>query len=190
MSSSEIELPAHASTERDSSPIAKLAHLIGQAARFNGDLYGLGKGEKAALARLDPDGEIRPHQIAALARALIHAGLEPEGWPPETWRRWALIAHGMALAGHASGFLGYQLCAAEVSESRVTKLLTSRGDAFRQLLPRLLRLLASKEVAPNWHELGGLILAEGRDEEKAEAIRMRIAGRYFSALAHSNNKAA
>ncbi len=42
----------------------------------------------------------------------------------------------------------------------MTKLLTSRGDAFRQLLPRLLRLLASKEVAPNWHELGGLILSK------------------------------
>lgn len=190
MSSPETEPQAPTSAERESSPIAKLAQLIGQAARFNGDLYGLGKGEKAALARLDPDGEIRPHQVAALARVLIHAGLEPEDWPPETWRRWALIAHGMALAGHASASLGNQLCAAEVSESRVTKLLTSRGDAFRQLLPRLLRLLASKEVAPNWHELGWLILTGDRDEEKAEAIRMRIAGRYFSALAKANRHAA
>lgn len=96
----------------------------------------------------------------------------------------------MALAGHANGSLGNQLCAAGVSESRVTKLLTSRGDVFRQLLPRLLRLLASKEVAPNWHELGWLILSEGPDKEKAEAIRMRIAGRYFSALAKSNKQAA
>ncbi|AFL73108.1 type I-E CRISPR-associated protein Cse2/CasB [Thiocystis violascens] len=171
-------------------PIAKLAQLIGQAARFNGDLHGLGKGEKAALARLDPDGELRPHQVAALARALIYAGLEPERWSPETatenWRRWALIAHGMALAGHASGSLGKQLCAAGVSESRVTKLLTSRGDALRQLLPRLLRLLASKEVAPNWHELDNLLRHEGQNEETAEAIRTQIAGRYFSALAKSN----
>lgn len=194
MSSPESDPQAPANPEPESSPIAKLAQLIGQAARFNGDLYGLGKGEKAALARLDPDGELRPHQISALARALVHAGIEPEGWPPETapehWRRWALIAHGMALTAHASGALGTQLCSAGVSESRVTKLLTARGDAFRQLLPRLLRLLASKEVAPNWHELGWLILTEGRDEEKAEAIRMRIAGRYFSALAKSNKQAA
>ncbi len=179
-----------ATTEHEGSPIAKLAQLIGQAARFNGDLYGLGKAEKAALTRMDPDGELRPHQIAALARALIYAGLEPEHWQPETWRRWALVAHGMALAGHANGALGNQLCAAKVSESRVTKLLTSRGDAFRQLLPRLLRLLASKEVAPNWHELGWLILHEGRDEDQAEAIRMRIAGRYFSAVAKSEKHAA
>ena len=94
----------------------------------------------------------------------------------------------MALAGHANGSLGNQLCTAGVSESRVTKLLTARGDAFRQLLPRLLRLLAAKEVAPNWHELGGLILNEGRDEGRAEAIRMRIAGRYFSALAKSETQ--
>lgn len=190
MSSTETEIRTAGDAEPAHNPIAKLAGLIGQAARFNGDLYGLGAGERAALARLDPDGELRPHQIAALARAFVHADLEPERWRPETWRRWALIAHGMALAGQAPGPLGNQLCAAGVSESRVTKLLTSRGDAFRQLLPRLLRLLASKEVAPNWHELGGLILHEGRDEDKAEAIRMRIAGRYFAALAKSEQRSA
>ena len=137
MSNPETAPQASTVAEPGSSPIARLAQLIGQAARFKGDLYGLGSGERAALARLDPDGELRPHQIAALARALIHADLEPERWDPDTWRRWALIAHGMALAGYASGSLGNQLCAAGVSESRVTKLLTSRGDAFRQLLPRI-----------------------------------------------------
>lgn len=181
---------APSDTPREVSPIAKLANLIGQAARFSGDLHGLGSGEKAALARLDPDGDWRPHQIAALTRTYIQAGLEPETWQPETWRRWALIAHGIALTGHAQGPLGKQLHEAGVSESRVTKLLTSRGDAFRQLLPRLLRLLASKEVAPNWHELGALILHESRDEPKAEDIRLKIAGRYFSAVNKSEKPAA
>ncbi len=170
-------------------PIARLARIIGQSARFSGDAHGLGSGEHAALARLDPDGDMRPHQIAALSRALIYAELEPEGWRPETWRRWALIAHGMALAGHdgANG-LGQQLFTAGVAESRVNRLLTARGDAFRQLLPRLLRLLAAKEVAPNWRELGGLILQEGRDEARAEATRLRIAGRYFSAQARDKRQ--
>jgi CRISPR system Cascade subunit CasB len=173
--------------EKPASPIARLARIIGQAARFSGDAQGLDKGEHAALARLDPDGELRPHQIAALSRALIYAGLEPESWRPETWRRWALIAHGMALAEHdGSQSLGQQLSTAKVAESRVNRLLTARGDAFRQLLPCLLRLLASKEVAPNWYELGGLILQEGRDEQKAEATRLKIAGHYFSAQAQSN----
>ena len=64
----------------------------------------------------------------------------------------------------------------------MTKLLTTRGDAFDQLLPRILRLMASRGIAPNWNELGALILAEGRDEVKAEELRLRIAGRFFTAL--------
>lgn len=165
-------------------PLSRLARIVGRSARFSGDAHGLDNGELAALARLDPDGELRPQQMAALSKAMVYAGLDAETWRPETWHRWALIAHGMALAGHdASLGLGQQLSKAGVAESRVTKLLTARGSAFRQLLPRMLRLLASKSVAPNWHELGGLILSQERDEEKAEGIRLRIAGKYFTAEA-------
>jgi len=149
-------------------------------------------GERAALARLKPEA-LQPHQVAALARALLAAGLSPEQWHADTWPRWALIAHGIALAGHdGKQKLGKQLADAKVSESRVTKLLTSRGDAFTQLLPRVLRLLASKSVAPNWRELGELVLKEGSSyrnhEADAEAIRLRIAGPYFSALARAVSK--
>ena len=145
-----------------------------------------GPGERAALARLSPDQPRRPHEIAALARALLSAGLQPETWHPATWQRWTLIAHGMALAGHdGAGRLGSQLAQAGVAESRVTKLLTARGDAFTQLLPRVLRLLASKNVRPNWKELGPLVLKENsteyEDTQQAEQIRLRIAGAYFSA---------
>lgn len=179
------EKPLSDQLPRQESPISRLARIIGRSARFESDAHGLDNGERAALARLDPDNDLRPHQIAALSRALAYAELVPENWHPDTWRRWALIAHGMALAGHdGSRSLGMQLSQADVSESRVTKLLTARDDAFRQLLPRLLRLLASKEKSPNWHELGNLILNESRNEEAAEAIRLRIAGRYFSAEAN------
>ena len=110
------------------------------------------------------------------------AGMAPDDWLPETWQRWALLAHGMALAGHdASARLGAQLARAEVSESRVTRLLTARGDSFRQQVPRLLRLMASRSVAPNWLELGALILAAERDDARAEILRLRIAGNYYSA---------
>lgn len=151
-----------------------------------------GAGERAALARLQPDA-LQPHQLAALARALLAAGLSPEQWHADTWPRWALIAHGMALAGHdGKQKLGKQLAHAGVAESRVTKLLTSRGDAFTQLLPRVLRLLASKGVAPNWRELGELVLIEGSNQRssqvKAEEIRLHIAGPYFSALARAESK--
>jgi len=145
-----------------------------------------GTGERAALSRLKADA-LQPHELAALAKALLHAGLNPERWRPETWPRWAMIAQGMALAGHAPGRLGEQLARAGVAESRVTKLLTARGPAFVQLLPRVLRLLASKSVAPNWRELGELVLAEADPTRQAdaEALRLRIAGPYFVELGKS-----
>lgn len=171
-----------ATVERD--PFSALAAHIARKTTSTGD--------RAALARLQPEA-LQPHELAALARALLAAGLSPESWQAQTWPRWALIAQGIALAGHDGKLrLGEQLARAGVAESRVTKLLTSRGDAFRQLLPRLLRLMASKGVAPNWRELGELILLESSIErpqrDSAEALRLRIAGPYFSALARTASK--
>ncbi|MCK2089332.1 type I-E CRISPR-associated protein Cse2/CasB [Thauera aromatica] len=163
------------------SPLARLAQVVARPQRFRGDTAALDNGEQAALARLDPEGP-RPHQVGALARALVLAGISPDDWHPETWQRWALIAHGMALAGHdAASRLGAQLACADVSESRVTRLLTARGDAFRQQVPRVLRLMASRGVAPNWRDFGALILTTDRDEPRAETLRLRIAGGYYAA---------
>lgn len=161
-------------------PIGKLAGFIDRA----------DPGTRAALARLDPQA-MRPHQIAALSRALIEAGLSPDTWNPNTWKRWALVAHGMALAGHDSkGRVGSQFANAGVAEARVTKLLVSRGDAFLQIMPHLLRLLASKQVKPNWYDLSQLIqkndAKESALQQEAEDLRLRIAGDYFSAIARSN----
>ncbi|MCW8199765.1 CRISPR-associated protein Cse2 [Verminephrobacter aporrectodeae subsp. tuberculatae] len=162
-------------TRQRSNPYAVLAAHMQRA----------GSGDRAALARLDPDA-LRPHELAALSRALLSTGLQPETWRAETWLRWTLIVHGVALAGHdGAGRLGKQLANADVSESRVTRLLTARGEAFRQLLPRILRLLASRDVRPNWRELGDLVLKEGSsqpgDAERAEQLRMHIAYSYFAA---------
>ena len=164
-----------------SPPLAKLAGFIERAE----------PGTKAALARLDPDN-LKPNQMAALARALMTAGLEPEYWSLDTWRRWALVAQGMALAGHGKGRLGAQLASAGVAESRVTKLLVSRGEAFLQIVPRLLRLLASKQTSPNWFELSDLIFGDDTTDPdkqaKTEDRRRRVAGDYYAAL-HRTNKA-
>ncbi len=183
-----LEAASDASPEpRTNSGISRLARVI-VSDTSEDDSGVLTTGERAALARLAPGAELRPNQIAALARAFVSAGLDPERWSPDTWQRWALNAHGISLTGHdGSQRLGEQLGRdvasghPVVAESRVTKLLTSRGEAFRQLVPRLLRLLASQEVRPNWNDLGTLILTEGRDEQKAEALRLAIAGRYFAA---------
>mgnify|MGYP000730543816 CR=1 FL=1 len=74
----EQSLPELVIAPQQASPLLKLAQIISQDARFKGDAHGLDNGERAALARLDPDGELRPHQIAALSRALVHADLSPE----------------------------------------------------------------------------------------------------------------
>lgn len=179
---STLELP-EADTQQ-AEPVA--GHPIGKLAGF---IAHADPGTRAALARLDPEA-MRPHQIAALSRALIQAGLSPETWHPSTWKRWALVAHGMALADHdGKGRIGSQLATAGVAEARVTKLLVSRGDAFLQIVPRLLRLLASKQVKPNWYDLSKLIhkndAKDAADQEEAETLRLRIAGDYFSAIARS-----
>lgn len=184
----EASLASPAPRGQSANPIARLARIIGRAARFPGDAYGLGTGERAALARIDPDA-MRAHQVAALSRALVQAEMEPENWRPETLRRWALIAHGMALAGHdGNASLGVQLFRAGVAESRVSKLLTARGNTLRQLIPPLLRLMASRDVAPNWHDLGTLILDESNHPDRAEEIRMKIASRYFSESARQTRQ--
>jgi CRISPR system Cascade subunit CasB len=172
----QTEAAITATPPRRSELFGALAAHIGRAA----------PGERAALARLQPEA-LKPHQLAALSRALLAAGLDPDHWHADSWPRWALIAQGMALAGHdGKQRLGAQLAKAGVAESRVTKLLTSRGGAFTQLLPRVLRLLASKGVEPNWRELGTLVLNQSSSDRQkqadAEAIRLAIAGPFFSAL--------
>lgn len=191
------EIPQVVSSTRSTSPNVldyeahsvsgtAVTNVIGKLAAF---VQCADPGTRAALMRLDPEA-MRPHQIAALCRALIAAGLTPDEWQPATWKRWALVAHGMALAGHDSkGRLGQQLASAGVAEARVNKLLVSRGDAFLQIVPRLLRLLASKQVQPNWYDLNKLIHKnDAKDttrQEEAEVLRLRIAGDFFSAIARA-----
>ena len=156
-------------------------------ARMAGYIKRVGAGDRAALARLNPQGML-PHQMAALSRTLLHSGLEPHYWEASLWRRWSLIAHGIALAGHDDGArLGQQLSAAGVAESRVTKLLVSRDEALMQMLPRLFRLIASRQVKPNWYDLSLLILkdqsSDPRELERLEGQRLRIAGDYYRAQA-------
>jgi CRISPR system Cascade subunit CasB len=54
----------------------------------------------------------------------------------------------------------------------------------------LLRLLASKQVQPNWYTLSELIrkndAQDAAEQEVAEVLRLRIAGDYFSAIARAH----
>lgn len=166
---------------RSDHEVDALARVIGTDARYPGDPRGLDSGERASLARLDPEAP-RPSQLGALAKVLIRSGLNPERWTAGAWQRWALIAQGIALSGHdGHRSLGESLFDAGVSEARVTRLLTARGDALRQNVPRVVRLMAARGQPPNWRELADLILLDGSDEVAAEACRLRIASRYYTA---------
>ena len=156
------------------------------------------KADYVALARLDPNAEtLTVQQIAALTRALHRAKVECDTFTPMHWRRWGLIAHGIALAVHcapdeSTPKLGQQLERAGVSEARVTRLLNARGDALFQNLPRILRLMASRGVAPNWVEFGTLILNEGArhpfGKRIAEKTRIAIVRDYARAKLKSDRK--
>lgn len=139
----------------------------------------VGRGDLAALRRMDPDRPSVPAFWRLLARAT--GGLMVR---PDDERRWALIAHGMALMApdhHADVEIGSALHAIGYAEGRLARLLNARGPQFRALVPRLCRHLAHKQQPLDWYLFARLILAEGRNEDAAEAIRLRIARRYYRA---------
>lgn len=156
------------------------------------------KADCVALARLDPNAQtLTVQQIAALTRALQRAKVECDRFSLKQWRRWGLIAHGIALSVHcspdeAAPRLGQQLQLAGVSEARVTRLLNARGEALFQNLPRVVRLMVSRNVAPNWIELGTFILHEGAVDSKrkriAERTRIAIVRDYARARLQSERK--
>jgi CRISPR system Cascade subunit CasB len=174
--------------EKTEKPISRLVHIIAHDSRIKGGAPELGSAVRTALARLNPDGELHPRQWAALTQAWIYADLEPDTWDVQTRRRWTWITHGIARVGHdASLNFGENLSKVGVFAPRVSRLLCARGDDFYRSLLVFLQVIAIKRVAPNWHELGELILNQGHDEYKAEKMRLKIAGGFYSAEERKSN---
>jgi CRISPR system Cascade subunit CasB len=157
------------------------------------------KGDYVALARLDPmAAALTAQQIAALTRALLRAKVECEHMTLMRWKRWAHIAQGMAVtidcANDKTASLGKRLALAGISEARLMRLLNARGDAFFQTLPRIVQLMASRKVAPEWTQLGALILNEGaRDAASArrvDVMRVKIVRDFARAKAALASKPA
>ncbi|WP_250529285.1 type I-E CRISPR-associated protein Cse2/CasB [Caballeronia sp. ATUFL_F1_KS4A] len=155
------------------------------------------KADYVALKRLNPDADaLTVQQIAALTRALHRAKVDCQQMSVERWKRWAVIVNGIALTGHhvpengeekVNARFGVQLRRAHVSDARVTRLFNSRGDAFFPLLQRVLRLMESRKVKPNWADLGTFVLNESaedsRGKRRAEALRIRFVHDHASAKA-------
>jgi CRISPR system Cascade subunit CasB len=145
---------------------------------------GFPRGDLAALRRMEPDA---PGRTPVLLRLLARHASDSLEYGADELRRWALVLQGMALmapehhrttlpVGRALFGPGREPLYAE---SRLARLLSARGRAFRAQVPRLARQLKAKDQALDWRELANLILAEGRDEARAEQARETIARSYY-----------
>lgn len=132
------------------------------------------RGDLAELRRLDPDCPGAPVFFRILARVAPDAG-------PETMRRYAHYLRILALNPEAlSGDrLGVVMAEANVSESRVQRLLTARGDAMGDQLRLIARRLANAGNVP-WRGFAYLLLSG--DDDRLERSRMIVARDFWRAL--------
>src|SRR5262249_42281420 len=132
--------------------------------------------------------------IGAVCRLLHVAGLDIGPASPEQLKRWALVLHGMALMSgpgtsphDPSTRPGGAFANAGLSEQRFTRLLVARGPAFRDQIPRIARFVAGQGHRFDWEPLARLILYEGRNEEAAEDIRLRLAAQFYAVRARAED---
>ena len=149
-------------------------------------------GDLAELRRMGPDSTDSPVFLGLMAERGLFGS-------PEVERKWALVIHGIALmtpkrsnggdartahdgqmpVGRAL-YLGGEKTRDQgfYSDTRLKRLLTSRGGMTRTLLARAFRML-SGDVAFNWRQMARFILNEGFNEEEAERQRYQIARDYY-----------
>lgn len=138
------------------------------------------RGDLAELRRLDPDQIQSPVFFRILARTAPEAGVE-------SMRQYAHYLRILALKPEAlsNDRLGAVMAAEKISESRVQRLLTARGEALRDQLRLLGRRLANAGNVP-WKGFADLLLTT--DDEKAEDKRLKLARDYWRTLDHNNNQ--
>lgn len=139
-------------------------------------------GEFAALRRIDPS-EPEPRHLAPMIRVLADIDVEPG---PAAWRRLAIVANMVALSrgAHQSARpFGEGLHKIGFSEGRLVALLASDFDGLADLAPRIARRLGVVGYPCDLRQFADLIWYAGRDEEKADEARRRIAISYYRAQA-------
>ena len=170
-----------------------LAKRAANIAGYIGNGFACTNGERSELRRMDPD-DPRP---AVFWRLMAIHDLN---YGPELEKKWGLIIHGIALMTRNSGMgfnsshdgripVGKTLfnggdqkpVRAYISESRLNRLLSSRGPILRDSLVRTWRMLGARGVAFDWREMAALVLAEGHDEEAFSEGLRRIARDYYMA---------
>lgn len=138
-----------------------------------------GTGALASLRRGEPAILLRQPSFHRLVRALDEVSFAGDGA-----LRWATAVHVLAVlarpgAGWPARDVGAALADAAYSESRLSRLLASRGDTFRDQAALAARFLRSRDAACTPTDLAELALVEERAESRAERLRLRIARSYY-----------
>jgi CRISPR type I-E-associated protein CasB/Cse2 len=96
-------------------------------------------------------------------------------------RPWLAILQGLATLGglhQPQRHLGSALVETGISEARLTRLLSARGDTLLDQLRPLAHQLRSQNQAANWAEAAQLVLSDGRSN--ADRVRQGIARSFYS----------
>lgn len=165
-----------------SSPTTSSAHpdrtLLHNMARRLAD-PDFGTGSLASLRRGEPAIVLRQPSFYRLVRDVGDAALSVDGAI-----RWATAVHVLALVARpgiaeSPRDVGTALAEADFSESRLGRLLASRGEAFRDQAALTARFLHARDVTCMPLDLAELALVEERTERRAQRLRFRIARSYY-----------
>lgn len=177
MTTPSADPPAVSRTARPDSDRARLARIARRLASTE-----LSTGSLASLRRGDPATVLRQ---PACHRLLLH--VDDHALGEDGALRWATAVHVLALLappgrGRPDRSAGTALAAAGLPESRLARLLASRGDAFRDQAVLAARFLRGRDMPCIPLDLAELTLVEERAERRAERLRFRIARDYYAVL--------
>lgn len=148
-------------------------------------------GDAAELRRMRPSDPSAPAFWKVVVEKLEPAGALPEyaSNRAERERRWAVILNGLAHLGelHQPGQrFGASLAQAGYSESRLVRLLRSRGEQLLDEARLATRYLVAHRVQTDATRLAWLVLSEGRSDE--EEARRGLARDYYRTLTRSGGE--
>lgn len=157
-------------------------------ARISQHISVLSTGDHALLRRMFLTN--KPAAEGAVVKLLNHSEVEPAEYNRD-YEAWRLLVHVAALLSgtgrvkpHADGGrLGAALQAARFSENRLLRLTAARGSRLHEQIVLAARMLAQAGQVPV--NLRTLLHLAGRDPDKAERARIRIAQDYYAAQARS-----
>lgn len=153
----------------------------------------IGMGEHAALRRMNPQ---EPGAAAAIVcRLLLERDVTLDDDNGDQLLRWCVIVHALALARGAhskavkigDALVKIRFISTDGREHRINQLLGADAAMLAQLIPRLARRLHANGAEMDFLPLMELMLTAGRDEVRADAVRLQVASSCALAL-HNANK--